>query len=105
MMLFIAATGTIDIYPQSPGQYLSSPKGYGNNLLSAGTKVVATPANLRNYSGALFGRVGDAPDAFYIGERYEGIPGREGKLYLHIVPSPWNNASTGTFQVKIAARN
>jgi hypothetical protein len=103
--LQITATGTIDIYPQTPGQYLSGPKGYGNNLLTPGTKVVATQANLRNYSGALFGRVGEAAEAFYIGERYDGAPGREGKLYLHIVPSPWNNASTGTYQVKVTARN
>jgi hypothetical protein len=103
--LLLAASGTIDIYPQTPGQYLSTPKGYGNNLLVPGTKVAPTQANLRNYSGALFGRVGDASEAFYIGERYEGAQGREGKLYLHIVPSPWNNASTGAYQVKIATRN
>ena len=103
--LQITATGTIDIYPQTPGQYVSAPKGYGNNLLAAGAKVVATPANMRNYAGALFGRVGDGTEAFYIGERFEGSPGREGKLYLHIVPSQWNNASTGTYQVRIATRN
>jgi hypothetical protein len=103
--LIVVASGTIDIYPQAPGQYLSTPKGYGNNVLAAGAKVVPTQANLRTYSGSLFGRVGDASEAFYIGDRYEGAPGREGKLYLHIVPSPWNNASTGTYQVKIAARN
>jgi hypothetical protein len=103
--LLIVATGTIDIYPQSPGQYLSTPKGYGNNVLAPGAKVVPTPVNMRNFSGALFGRVGEASDAFYIGERFEGLPGREGKLYLHIVPSPWNNASTGTYTVKIMPRN
>ncbi len=103
--LIVAASGTIDIYPQAPGQYLSTPKGYGNIVLAAGAKVVPTQANLRTYSGALFGRVGDATEAFYIGDRYEGTPGREGKLYLHIVPSPWNNASTGAYQVKIAGRN
>ena len=103
--LIVVATGTIDIYPQAPGQYVSTPKGYGNNVLAAGAKVVPTHANLRTYSGALFGRVGEGGDAFYIGDRFEGAPGREGKLFLHIVPSPWNNASTGTYQVKIAARN
>ena len=30
-----------------------------------------------------------------------GIQG--GKLYLHIVPSPWNNASTGSYRVRISA--
>jgi hypothetical protein len=103
--LVIVVTGTIDIYPQSPGQYLSTPKGYGNILLAAGTKVTPTPANMRNYSGALFGRVGDNSDAFYIGDRFEGSPGRDGKLYLHVVPSPWNNASAGSYHVKITPRN
>lgn len=103
--LLLVASGTIDIYPQAPGQYLSTPKGYGNIVLVPGTKVVATQANLRTYSGSLFGRIGDASEAFYIGDRFEGTPGREGKLYLHIIPSPWNNASSGTYQVKIATRN
>jgi hypothetical protein len=103
--LIITASGTIDIYPQSPGQYLSTPKGYGNIALAAGARVVPTPVNLRNYAGALFGRVGDAGDAFYIGDRFEGPAGREGRLYLHIVPSPWNNASAGSYQLKIIARN
>ncbi len=105
MSLVIVSTGTIDIYPQSPGQYLSTPKGYGNTVLAPGAKVVPTPANMRNFSGALFGRVGDGGEAFYVGERYEGVPGREGKLYLHVVPSPWNNASVGAYQVRITARN
>lgn len=103
--LLIVATGTIDIYPQTPGQYLSTPKGYGNVALNPGARVMPTPVNMRNFSGALFGRIGDGGDAFYIGERFEGAPGREGKLYLHIVPSPWNNASTGNYQVRITPRN
>jgi hypothetical protein len=103
--LLIVATGTIDIYPQTPGQYLSTPKGYGNVVLNAGAKVTPTQANLRNYAGALFGRVGGDGDAFYIGDRFEGTAGREGKLFLHIVPSPWNNASTGSYHVKITPRN
>jgi hypothetical protein len=103
--LLIVATGTIDIYPQTPGQYLSSPKGYGNIALNPGARVMPTPVNMRNFSGALFGRIGEGGDAFYIGERYEGAPGREGKLYLHIVPSPWNNASAGTYQVRVTPRN
>jgi hypothetical protein len=103
--LLIVANGTIDIYPQSPGQYVSSPKGYGNVALNPGARVVPTPVNMRNFSGALFGRIGDSGDAFYIGERFEGVPGREGKLFLHIVPSPWNNASAGSYQVKVTPRN
>jgi hypothetical protein len=103
--LLIVASGTIDIYPQTPGQYVSTPKGYGNIVMTPGAKVAPTPTNMRNYSGALFGRVGDSGDAFYVGERFEGAPGREGRLFLHIVPSPWNNASSGTYQVKVTPRN
>jgi hypothetical protein len=103
--LLIIAAGTVDIYPQSPGQYTSTPKGYGNAALASGAKVPMNPTTLRNHAGALFGRVGDSSEAFYIGERFEGNPGREGKLFLHIVPSPWNNAASGAYQVKITARN
>lgn len=103
--VLVVASGTIDIYPQAPGQYLSTPKGYTNNVLTPGTKVVPTAANMRNFAGALFGRVGETGETFYIGERFDGAPGREGKLYLHIAPSPWNNASTGTYQVRITPRN
>jgi len=102
--LAVTASGSVDIYPQTPGQYMSTPRGYANNALAGGAKVVVNQANYRNFSGALFGRVGDG-DIFYIGDRYEGVPGREGRLYLHIVPSPWNNASSGSYQVKISSRN
>ena len=52
-------------------------------------------------AGTLLGRVGENGKVFVIGERYDNVPGEEGKLYLHIVPSPWNNASSGTYQVHI----
>ena len=52
-------------------------------------------------AGCLVGRVGDAGKAFLIGERYDGTPSEEGKLYLQIVPSPWNNASTGSYRVRV----
>ena len=60
---------------------------------------------MRNFAGALFARIGEASEAFYVGERFEGNAGREGKLYLHIVPSPWNNASSGSYQVRLTPRN
>ena len=52
-------------------------------------------------AGTLLGRIGDSGKAFVIGESYEGIPEREGKLLLHIVASPWNNDSTGSYRVRI----
>jgi len=104
--LVIAASGTVDIYPQTPGQYMSSPAGYqGPGLaMRPPPRGQLNAAALRNYPGALIGRIGEEGDPFYIGERYEGAPGQEGRLYLHIVPSPWNNASSGSYQVKVAAK-
>ena len=52
-------------------------------------------------AGTLVGRVGESGKAFVVGEQYEGSGAQEGKLYLHIVPSPWNNASSGTYRVRI----
>ena len=49
----------------------------------------------------LIGKVGENGKAFYIGDRYEGTAPEEGKLYLQIVPSPWNNASAGSYRVRI----
>ena len=35
-----------------------------------------------------------------IGERYEANATEEGKLYLQIIPSPWNNASSGSYRIR-----
>jgi hypothetical protein len=55
--------------------------------------------------GQLVARVGESGNVFVVGERYTGRPQREGRLYLHIGPSPWNNASTGSYRVKITTGN
>jgi hypothetical protein len=89
--LMITAAGTIDIYPMMPGQYMSTPKGYNN----PGTGI--------RTAGSLVARIGEGGDSFYIGERYEGS-GCEGRLFLRIIQSPWNNASTGAYQVRISRR-
>ncbi|MCI0380075.1 MAG: hypothetical protein L0215_21030 [Gemmataceae bacterium] len=89
--LLIVCEGQVDLWPQGPGQYMASPKGY--TTAGKGGNFMA---------GSLVGRVGENGKAFLIGERYEGAPGEEGKLYLHIVPSPWNNASTGSYRVRIS---
>jgi hypothetical protein len=47
------------------------------------------------------GRIGEDGAAFVIGERYADTPRRSGTLFLHIIPSPWNNASSGSYQVRI----
>lgn len=91
LRLVVHGAGQVDLWPQGPGQYLTGPKGY------------STPGKGGTHmAGSLLGRVGDAGKVFLVGERYEGVPGEEGKVFLHIVPSPWNNASTGNYKVKIA---
>ncbi len=86
----IRAEGQVDLWPQGAGQYLAGPKGY-TTAGKGGTHM----------AGTLLGRIGSAGKAFVIGERYEGTPDQEGKLFVHIVPSPWNNDSTGSYRVRI----
>jgi hypothetical protein len=63
----------------------------------------APAAEVAVIPGTLVGRIGEDGTPFVIGERYTGRPVRSGKLYLHIGPSPWNNASTGAYRVRIAS--
>lgn len=88
--LVINSDGQVDLWPQGAGQYMAQPKGY--NTAGKGGQFMA---------GALIAKIGENGKAFYIGDRHEGSVNEEGKLYLHIVPSPWNNASTGTYRVRI----
>lgn len=88
--LVISAEGQVDLWPQGPGQYVTGPKGY--TTAGKGGSFMA---------GSLLGRIGENGKVFCIGDRFEGAPGDEGKLYLHIVPSPWNNASSGAYRVRL----
>jgi hypothetical protein len=104
--LAIKVSGLVDLYPQTPGQYMSGPTGInaGNGMqIVRGAVVQMNQRNLQNMAGALLGRVGEGGAPFLVGDHYEGNPG-EGRLYLHIVPSPWNNASTGSYLVKISTK-
>jgi hypothetical protein len=87
--LSATAVGQVDLYPQTPGQYVAGPKGY-NAVGRGGTFM----------SGSLVGRIGENGKPFLIGERCE-MRGAEGKLYLHITPSQWNTAPGGAFVVRI----
>ena len=89
--LTIVANGQVDLWPQGPGQYLSVPKGYPQ----AGKRGA-------HFSGTLLGRIGETGEVFVVGDRYQATPGREGKLYLQIVPNPWNSDSSGGYQVKVS---
>jgi hypothetical protein len=87
--LKITASGQVDLWPQTPGQYMTTPKGYAN---------AAPPAF---GGGSLVGKIGEGGSPFLIGEKYDGRASASGKLYLHIIPSPWGNASTGSYDVKV----
>jgi hypothetical protein len=82
--------GQIDLWPQGPGQYMSTPKGYGN---------ARPPLNFP--SGILVARIGEFGKPFMIGEEWTGRSNESGNLFFHIVPSPWNNASTGSYDVRL----
>lgn len=88
--LVVHCEGQVDLWPSGPGQYMTTPKGY--TTAGKGSTYMA---------GALVGRIGDAGKMFLIGERYDGSPGEEGRLFVHIVPSPWNNSSTGSYRVRV----
>jgi hypothetical protein len=90
MHVVLVATGQVDLWPQTPAQYVASPKGY--NAVGKGGPFMA---------GSLVGRIGETGKPFLVGERFEAPVGEEGKLYLHIVPSPWNSPSIGSFHVRI----
>ena len=95
--LHVAAGGTVNLFPQNVGGNFScGPRGLQGGQVAPGLQYPA---------GTLLGRIGPDGPMFVIGDRYDGTPNREGKLYLHIAPSPWNpNASVGSYNVKIAPR-
>jgi hypothetical protein len=102
MRLHITATGSVNLWPQNGG-FMSSPRGFDNNG-GFGPKGMGT----QHLPGALLGRIGEDGPMFLIGDRYDGTPNREGKLYLHIAPSPWNanqGGSIGAYTVKITPKS
>jgi len=103
--LRIKASGQVDLWPQQAGQYVCGPDGLGGavggNIIiggGGGRRLVAGGGN----GGALMGKIGDGTP-FHIGERKNLTSEQGGKLYLSIGPSPWNNASTGSYSVRITA--
>jgi hypothetical protein len=99
--LFITANGTVNLWPQGGNGYISTPRGFDNQG-GFGPKAPGT----NHLPGALLGKIGDDGPVFQIGERYDGTMSREGKLYLHIGPSPWQNGgSVGEYKVKITPKS
>jgi hypothetical protein len=95
------------MWPQQPGQYMSGPNGMqGNQAVVAMQgfgvrRAVGGNAIGQMHGGMLFGKFGEDGEVFFIGERYEGSPETEGPLLLHIGPSPWQVASSGSYEVKV----
>jgi hypothetical protein len=94
--LVIIASGQVDLWPQGPGQYMAGPGGMAGGARPQAGGIAVAP-------GMLVGRIGEDGAPFVIGDRYASRPARVGKLYLHIGPSPWNNASSGSYRVRIAS--
>jgi hypothetical protein len=90
MRVVMVVHGQVDLWAQTPGQYVAGPKGY--NAVGKGGPYMA---------GSLIARIGETGKPFLVGDRYEAPVTEEGKLYLHIVPSPWNAPSVGSFHVRI----
>jgi len=107
--IVITAKGLVDTWPQQGGNYIVGPnglqgRGMGMHVPAMPGRRINGPINGQNYGGMLIGRIGEDGEPFTIGERYEGTPETTGKLYLHIGPSPWNQQSTGNYEVKIARK-
>jgi hypothetical protein len=96
--IVVTATGTVNLRPNIPQAAMEcNANGYNN------TGVVGVTRARR--PGALVGRIGTDGPSFVIGESYEGQPGRDGKLFLQILPSPYNPESSGGYQVKVAIKH
>jgi hypothetical protein len=113
--LVITASGLVDLMPQQGGGgQVVGPAGLlglragrmkgggfgGGPGVFAGGAVIAA-----RHGGTLFGKIGEDGDIFIIGDRCERTPERDGKLFLHIGPSPYNGQSEGSYQVKISRKN
>jgi hypothetical protein len=92
--LKITASGSVDVYAQAAGQYLSGPEG--NNQLGQRGRYIP---------GQLLGRIGESGQVFVIGPNFDGTPQQEGKLYLHIWPFQGGGGATGSYTVKISSGN
>lgn len=88
--LSITASGHVELWPQQPGQYVSTPKGH----------ETAGKGGLHK-AGTLLGRVGENGRTFVVGEAFNGVPGEDGRLYLQVVGTTWNVPSVGSYAVKI----
>lgn len=106
----VTAKGSVDCWPQQQGQFQTGPnglqgRGQGMNVFIPPGRRINGPLNNQTYGGMLIGKIGEDGQPFTIGEHYEGTPETQGKLYLHIGPSPWNVQSVGSYEVKIGRKS
>ncbi len=93
--LVIDGCGKVVLTHHEQGPIVSEPDGIGIQLF---------PGLGFQQPGTLIGRVGEKGEPFYIGKRYEGKPGRAGRLYLRVVPMPKSPAAfTGSYKVTIVS--
>lgn len=107
--LVVTANGQVDQWPQTPGQYMTTANGQrGQMPIAPGGQFVLGKGNqlqLRQFSGALLGKIGEDGPVVFLGAQYSGTPGVAGKLYLCIGPSHWGNPDcSGSYQVKISVK-
>jgi len=88
--LEIHAGGQVDLWPMG-GNYKTGP--------DAQPRMGNSPDG--NPAGLLLGRIGERGKTFHVGSKFTGTATESGRLYLRIACSPWNNASVGSYMVKI----
>lgn len=96
--LEVTASGQVDQWPQTPGQYMAGPDG---NEIGNGQRLGAAAS----FPGKLMGRIGANGTPFPIGASYNRKAVDNGKLYLRIGASPWNCESTGGYKVVVNLTN
>jgi hypothetical protein len=98
--LRVRATGQVDLYPLGAevGTYISGPAGLLRVAAARGFVLG------QQVPGALLGRIGKSGRMFVIGAKYEETVREDGKLYLSIAPSPWNNVPSGEYTARISPR-
>jgi hypothetical protein len=95
--LTIEASGTVDVMPNNPGQFMASPDGVSPQQLGFGRQN----GTLVGQPGALIAKIGAGGKPFLIGSKHDSVPREEGRLYLRIEPSPWRMTESGSFTAKI----
>lgn len=98
-MFEVSASGKVDQWPQTPGQYMVGPEGLAINGNRFG--MVANSG----LPGQLIGRIGPNGPVFSIGASLKSKATESGKLYLQIGPSPWNCPSSGAYKIIVMLKN